>query len=84
MNEKTKKIIGILSILFIIGLYVLKGFPSFASTSVSDTLLMLFTSLAVTGVKVGILYGVIVIGKSIVNKLILNSEKNRIIESVLK
>lgn len=69
MSDKTRKIIGTLSIMFIIGLYVVKGLPSFAGKSVSDILPILFTSITVTGVKVGIICGVIVIGKKIVKKL---------------
>lgn len=69
MNNKTRKIIGTLSIAFIIGLYAIKGLPSFAGKSVSDILPILFTSITVTGVKVGIICGVIVIGKKIAKKL---------------
>ena len=69
MNDKTRKFIGILSIAFIIGLYAIKGLPSFAGKSISDILPILFTSITVTGVKVGIICGVIVIGKKIAKKL---------------
>ena len=69
MNDKTRKIIGTLSIAFIIGLYAIKGLPSFAGKSVSDILPIFFTSITVTGVKVGIICGVIVIGKKIAKKL---------------
>lgn len=69
MNDKTRKIIGTLSIAFIIGLYAIKGLPSFVGKSVSDILPILFTSITVTGVKVGIICGVIVIGKKIAKKL---------------
>lgn len=68
MNDKTRKIIGTLSIAFIIGLYAIKGLPSFVGKSVSDILPILFTSITVTGVKVGIICGVIVIGKKIAKK----------------
>ena len=43
--------------------------PSFVGKSVSDILPILFTSITVTGVKVGIICGVIVIGKKIAKKL---------------
>ena len=69
MNDKARKIIGTLSIAFIIGLYAIKGLPSFAGKSVSDILPILFTSITVTGVKVGIICSVIVIGKKIAKKL---------------
>lgn len=69
MNDKTRKIIGTLSIAFIIGLYAIKGLPSFVGKSVSDILPILFTSIMVTGVKVGIVCGVFVIGKKIAKKL---------------
>ena len=69
MNGKTRKFIGTLSIAFIIGLYAIKGLPSFAGKSVSNILPILFTSITVTGVKVGIICGVIVIGKKIAKKL---------------
>lgn len=69
MNDKARKIIGTLSVAFIIGLYAIKGLQSFAGKSVSDILPILFTSITVTGVKVGIICGVIVIGKKIAKKL---------------
>ena len=69
MNDKTRKIIGTLSIAFIIGLYAIKGLPSFVGKSVSDILPILFTSITVTGVKVGIICGVIVLVKKIAKKL---------------
>ena len=65
MNNKTRKFIGTLSIAFIIGLYAIKGLPSFAGKSVSYILPILFTSITVTGVKVGIICGVIVIAKKL-------------------
>ena len=69
MNDKTRKIIGTLSIAFIIGLYAIKGLPSFVGKSVSDILPILFTSITVTGIKVGIICGVIVLVKKIAKKL---------------
>ena len=64
-DNKTRKFIGTLSIAFIIGLYAIKGLPSFAGKSISEILPILLTSITVTGVKVGIICGVIVIGKKI-------------------
>ena len=75
MNDKTRKIIGTLSIMFIIGLYAIKGIPIFAGKSISDILPILFTSVTVTGVKVGIICGVIVVVKTIVKKLKSSSER---------
>ena len=69
MNDKTRKIIGTLSIAFIIGLYAIKGLPSFVGKSVSDILPIFFTSITVTGIKVGIICGVIVLVKKIAKKL---------------
>ena len=77
MNDKIRKSICVLSTAFIIGLYIFKGLPSFFSASISDSLSMLFTSLIVTGVKAGIICGVIVMGNKIINKLKLNSEKRQ-------
>ena len=68
MNDKTKKNIEIL-ILYIIYLYLFNGLPSLVLKSISDILSILFTSLAVTGVKVVIISWVIIIVENIVNKL---------------
>ena len=73
MNDKIRKSICVLSVAFIIGLYIFKGLPNFISVSISDALPMLFTSLVVTGVKAGIICGVIVIDNKIINILKLNS-----------
>ena len=69
MNNKTRKIVATLSIIFIIGLYAYKGLPSFTGMTIGDALPIIVTSLAVTGVKVGIIYGTIIIGKKIVKKI---------------
>lgn len=74
INDKTRKIIGILSIAFIIGLFAIKGFPNLVGKSISDILPMLFTSMTVTCVKVGLLCGVVIIGKKVIKKISSNDD----------
>ena len=69
MNDKVRKIVGIVSILFIIGLFVYSGLPSLEGKSFGEILPMLVTLIFVTTIKVGIVYAVIIFGKKIVEKI---------------
>ena len=69
MNDKVRKIVGIVSILFIIGLFVYSGLPSLEGKSFGEILPMLVTLIAVTTLKVGIVCIVIIFGKKLVKKI---------------
>ena len=68
MRNQIRNIIGILSIIIIIVMYAIKQTPNSANISNIDNLSLILTSIMVTVVKVGILYGMILIVKKILNK----------------
>ena len=67
MNQKSRIIIGILSIIFIIGMYVMKS-SNLAGKSMSDILSISLTSIVVTMFKIGIICSLLMIAKKLIRK----------------
>ena len=62
-----KKIIGMLSIIIIIGIYVIKS-PNLSGRNIYDSLSILFTSVVVTMFKAGIICALFMIVKKLIRK----------------
>lgn len=76
MNKKIRKVIGIISILFIIGMFLVKGLNNYSDIDLGQMIPMVITTILVSSVKVAIICFIVYIGKRLFNLFTRKNKKD--------